>query len=48
MENENIKKTVRSNYDFVNKAQTYYQGNKEKIPKRLRECYRNLSKDEKI
>ena len=34
MGNESIEKTVKSNYDFVNNAKTYYQGNKEKKRKR--------------
>ena len=49
MENDAVEKKVKYNYDFLdNKAKNYYQANKEKIQKRLREYYRNLSNVEKI
>ena len=55
MENDTVKSTVEStvkkNYPFLDnngKATNFYQANKEKIQKRCREFYGNLSEDEKI
>ena len=31
-----------------NKSKNYYQSNKEKLQKKSRVCYRNISEDEKI
>ena len=48
MKNDAVEKTVKNTYDFVNKKATYYQVNKEKIPKKSREYRENLSEDENI
>ena len=48
MENDAVEKTLKNTYHFVNKKATYYQANKEKIQKRSREYYGNLSEDESI
>ena len=51
MENDIVEKTLKNSYDFAkNKAEakTYYQTNKEKIQKRLREYYRNIPEEKKI
>lgn len=50
MESEAVEKTVKNNYDFVYNKSTpkiHDQRNKEKIQKRPRECYRNISDDKK-